>query len=167
MKKYSIKLGLPGPHAKQLGKAWACGIIWTWVGARIWSRHLVDSMPTSPVAHGIRGVPNLYNEFILFRKGLQFKYYWPCFEGIIFEWMDHKLGTLLFIYSFIGCLSQPWGTLSTYITYSSLGVRPQFNSHSYYKTAALWTTLSIILKVQKNGCHTLASALDETCHTSK
>jgi hypothetical protein len=26
------------------------------------------------------------------------------------------------------------------------------DSHSYYKTAALWATLPIILKVQKNGC---------------
>jgi hypothetical protein len=52
---------------------------------------------------------------------------WPCFEGIIFEWMDHKLGTLFFIYSFTGCLSRPWGTLSTYITYSGLEVWPPSN----------------------------------------
>jgi hypothetical protein len=25
------------------------------------------------------------------------------------------------------------------------------DSHSYYKTTAMWATLSIILKVQKNG----------------
>ena len=46
---------------------------------------------------------------------------WPYFEGIIFEWTDHKLETLLFIYSFTGYLSRPWITLSTYRTYSGLG----------------------------------------------
>ena len=52
---------------------------------------------------------------------------WPYFEGIIFEWMDHKLETLLFIYSITGCLSRPWVTLSTYSTYRAWGCYPRFN----------------------------------------
>ena len=55
------------PHVEQSHKAWACGIIWTWVGTRVWTHHLVDFMPTSPVAHGIMGAPNLQNGFTMCR----------------------------------------------------------------------------------------------------
>ena len=48
-------------------------------------------MPTSPIAHGIPGAPNLHNGFILCKKGSQFKYCYsrfkllPCPNAILIQ----------------------------------------------------------------------------------